>query len=66
MSLGKDYLFKALSQLVEFNDFRSTGIALDSFARLYQATEDDTLLMAVPEVLGVSVEEEVDRFSTTD
>jgi tetratricopeptide (TPR) repeat protein len=62
---AKDYLLKALSLWAEFNG--SYGIetfSLPAFARLHQATNDDTLPAAVAEVLGVSVKKATEKLQT--
>ncbi|HDN26556.1 MAG TPA: tetratricopeptide repeat protein [Thioploca sp.] len=52
---AKEYFLKALSLWAEFNDSYSIDtFYLPAFARLYQATNDDTLPAAVAKVLGIS------------
>ncbi len=60
---AKDYFLKTLSLFFKFKDFHSIEtLSLPAFARLHQAT-DNTLPAAVAEVLGVSVEEVLERFN---
>ncbi|MDM8564322.1 tetratricopeptide repeat protein [Candidatus Halobeggiatoa sp. HSG11] len=60
---AKEYLLKALSLYSEFNDSHSIEtFSLPAFARLYQATNDNTLPTAVAEILGIGVEEVLGRF----
>ncbi|MDM8568486.1 tetratricopeptide repeat protein [Thiotrichales bacterium HSG1] len=60
---AKDYFLKALNLFFEFNDSHSIEtLSLPALARLYQATNDNTLPTAVAEVLGIGVEEVLERF----
>ncbi len=52
-----DYLLQALTIFAEHKDDYSVGIALQSLARLWQASGDATLPTAMAEVLQVTVEE---------
>ncbi|MBD2357085.1 tetratricopeptide repeat protein [Tolypothrix sp. FACHB-123] len=54
---GKANYLQALQIFVEFNDEHSLGICLRNLARFYQVTQDESLLAAVSEIFGVSVEE---------
>jgi len=60
---AKDYYLKALSLYSEFNDSHNINtLSFPVFTRLYQATNDDAIPAAVAEVLGISVEEVLERF----
>ncbi|AFY43247.1 tetratricopeptide repeat protein [Nostoc sp. PCC 7107] len=54
---AKAYYLQALQIFVEFNDEHGLGISLRNLARFYQVTQDESLLAAVSEILGMSVEE---------
>ncbi|BAY23093.1 tetratricopeptide TPR_2 repeat protein [Calothrix sp. NIES-2100] len=54
---AKAYYLQALQIFVEFNDEHGLGISLRNLARFYQVTQDESLLAAVSEIFGVSVEE---------
>jgi len=60
---AKEYFFKALPLYNEFADTYSIEtFSLPAFARLYQQTQDESVLVGVSEVLGVSEEEVRGRF----
>ncbi|BAY07648.1 tetratricopeptide repeat protein [Calothrix sp. NIES-2098] len=61
---AKANYLQALQISVEFNDEHSLGICLRNLARFYQVTQDESLLAAVSEILGVSVEEVQQRFES--
>ena len=50
-------LLQALEIFVQFQDQHSMRIALSNLSRLYQATQDQSLLEAMAKILGVTVEE---------
>ena len=54
---------KSLSIFVEFKDDYSAEFALRGFARLYQTTEDDSLLTEVAQSLNATVEEVTQLFN---
>lgn len=53
---AKDYLLTALWRFVEFKDAHNGGITLFGLDRLYEKTQDEMVLIAVGEVLGVKEE----------
>ncbi|WP_242049250.1 tetratricopeptide repeat protein [Aulosira sp. FACHB-615] len=55
-SAKANYL-QALHIWVEFNDQHSLGISLCNLARFYQVTQDESLLAAVSDIWGMSLEE---------
>ncbi|MCC5640220.1 tetratricopeptide repeat protein [Nostoc sp. CHAB 5844] len=55
-SAKANYL-QALQITAEFNDEDGLGISLRNLARFYQVTQDESLLTAVSEIFGMSVEE---------
>ena len=50
-------LLQALGIFAEFNDQYSLGIALINLARIYETTKDESILQAVAQLFGVTVEE---------
>ena len=55
-------LLQALEIFAEFNDQHSLGIILRHLARIYEATKDESILQAVAELFGVTVEEVRESF----
>jgi len=53
---------QALVTYVEYNDPHNAGIVLRSFSRLYQATQDASLLTEVAQCLNSTVEEVTQLF----
>ncbi|WP_242054574.1 tetratricopeptide repeat protein [Nostoc sp. FACHB-190] len=53
-----------LQIMAEFNDKYRLGISVRNLARLYQITQDKSLLAVVSEIFGVSVEEVRQRFES--
>ena len=59
-------LLQALEIFAQFQDQHSVGIALRNLSRIYQATQDQSLLEATAKVLGVTVEEIAQAFSSKE
>lgn len=59
---AKNYYLTALRLFVEFADEYHTNFALGNLAFVYQHTPDDSLLVAVSEVLGMSEEDVREAF----
>ncbi len=60
---AKEYFLQALQIYKDSQDEDSSGIPLSSLGRIYQATQDESLLIRVAEMLGVTVEELRERWS---
>ncbi len=60
---AQQHLLQALVIFVEFNDQHSVEMVLQILARLYQTTQDDTLLAAVAQCLGTTPAEVQERFA---
>ncbi|MGK7876700.1 MAG: tetratricopeptide repeat protein [Xenococcaceae cyanobacterium] len=54
---AKNYYLQDLQITVEFNDEHNLGISLRNLVRFYQETQDEEILTAVVQVLGMTVEE---------
>jgi len=50
-------LLKALEIFAQFQDQHSVGMTVDNLSRIYQATQDQSLLETIANVSGVTVEE---------
>ncbi len=62
---AKNNFLQALNMWLEFNDEYSVQtFSIPSFSRLYQTTQDESLLEEVSQILGVTVEEVRKRFES--
>jgi tetratricopeptide (TPR) repeat protein len=59
-------LLQALEIFAQFQDQHSVGIALRNLSRIYQATQDQSLLEAMAKVFGVTVDKLAQAFSSKD
>jgi hypothetical protein len=50
-------LLQALEIFSQFQDQHSVEITVNNLSRIYQATQDQSLLEAIAKVLGTSIEE---------
>ena len=61
---AKTHLIQALQIYFEFNDKRYLGYCLDILARIYQASQDESILTGVASIFGTTVQEVRERFES--
>ena len=54
-------LLQALEIFAQFQDQHSVGITVRNLSRIYQTTQDQSLLEAMAKILGVTVEDILSR-----
>ena len=59
---AKTHLLQAVQIYFEFNDESYLDFSLDNLARIYQASQDESILIEVASILGTTVEEVRKRF----
>ena len=62
---AKDYFLKALATYAEYHDTHNLGITLRSLSRLWQVSNDQTIITAVAHVLNLSPDEAEKRLRAT-